>query len=147
MIFKRKVKTEFIGVGDVKDWKDAGPEIERIGQRLDAVRGTLKDIPKRGKRNKWARNHWSQIEANLLAKWRNMVMLKDTGLRQIGPNRGPVIDYNWWEKCEEIGTVFGLSLDTWIGDKLADMALQSRLEESWIKARDERLQKARQGQA
>ena len=143
MIFKRKVKTEYVGVGEVKDWKDAGPEIERIGQRLDAVRGTLKGIPKRGKRHQWARNHWSQIEANLLTRWRMMVMLKDTGLRQIGPSRGPVIDRSWWEPSDEI-KVIGF---TWFDHYFDSAGLDKRLDESWIRSKELKLEKARQGLA
>jgi hypothetical protein len=141
MIFKRKIKTEYVGLGEVKDWKDAGPEIERIGQRLDAVRGMLKDIPKRGKRHQWARNHWSQIEANLLTKWRMMIMFKDTGLRQIGQRPGPEIDYDWWEPSDEIRSPipWPAFMENW-GNR-------SDLEQSWANAQERKLQKARQGLA
>lgn len=145
-MFKRKVTTEYVRPTEYKDWKDAGPEIERIGQRLDAVRTTLKTIPK-GKRYQWSRTHWTQIESHLLNKWRMMNMLKDTGLRQIAPGTGTAIDYSWWEKSEEVGLGTGFSFDTWIGNKLADMALQSRLEESWLRSKDLSFQKARQGLA
>ena len=138
MIFKREVKTEYVGLGEFKDWKDAGPEIERIGQRLDAVRSTIKDIPK-GKRYTWSRNHWKQVENNLLTKWRMMILLKDTGLRQIGHQTGPKIDYDWWEPSDEIKSPIPIPafMENW--------GSQSDLEQSWANAQERKLQRARQG--
>ena len=136
----RKTKTEFVTPEFYKDWGNATQEIEWLGHRLDAVREAIKET----KEGTWAHTHWNEVEAIILRKWKHTVRMKDVGLRQQGKrDTGPTIDYTWWERDDGTGTsglpIFGF---------FNDMFTTSRsLDWSWEKARDEKLQKARQGMA
>jgi len=139
MFRSKKTKTEYVPIGDVKDWRDAGHEIESLGIQLDHARKAAKDA-----RTKWAKDFWSTTADRLFTKWQLIIQLKDTGLKQKGPNSFySKIDYYWYEKSEEIRMV-GF---TWFDGWYENSGLQARLDASWAKARDEKLQKARLGQA
>lgn len=139
MFPSRKTNTNTVAIGAIKDWRDAGHEIEVLGARLDYAREAAKEA-----QGKWAQDFWNTTVARLFTKWELMVQLKDTGLRQKGPNTFySKIDYDWWEKSEEVRMI-GF---TWFDGLYENAGLSSRLDESWTKARDEKLQKARQGQA
>ena len=139
MFRSRKTNTAPAAIGAIKDWRDAGHEIEALGSRLDAARLALKEC-----KTEWARNFWATTADRLFTKWQLMVQLKDTGLRQKGPNSFySSIDYYWWEKSEEIRMASLAVLD----NLLHDANLSSRLDESWAKSKEEKLEKARLGLA
>ena len=136
---RKKTNTEYVAIGAIKDWRDAGYEIEHLGTRLDQARAALAEA-----RSKWARDYWSITADRLYTKWTLMIQLKDTGMKQQGPNSFySKIDYFWYEKSEEIRMV-GF---TWFDSLYENAGLQSRLDDSWEKARDEKVQKARLGLA
>lgn len=143
MFRSKKPKTEYVTPGFYKDWSQANAEIESLGHRLDAVREIIKDLELQEKEGTWALNHWREVEAIVLRKWKHTVRLKETGLRQVGARReGPDISYDWWEKHDGIGghvfPILGI-FDNWIN--------QGDLTASWAKAQEEKLQKARRGLA
>ena len=143
MFRSKKVKTEYVTPQFYKDWAQADAEIEALGRRLDAVRNTIADIEQRGIEESWALRHWREVEDVVLRKWKHTVMLKQSGLRQVGATReGPEIDYNWWEGHDGIGGV----MFPWM-DVFNNWFNQPDLTRSWEMARDEKLQKARQGLA
>lgn len=125
----------------VKDWRDAGHEIEVIGLRLDKARTALKSC----KEGTWAYNYWNVTTQRLLNKWHLTIKLRDTGLKQIVGKEEDLERYDWWEPSEEVpGLNFGIAVfDDWF----YQMGLQARLEVSWAKAQEQKLQKARQGLA
>ena len=137
-MFTRKVQREYIRSG-VKDWANAGYELETIGHRLDSARRSLA----RSKKNTWAYKFWSTVESRLMSKWQQTIMLKDVGLRQEVIKEQDIRTYDWWEKTEEVGT---LGVDFWafLSEKLGP---GPNLTESWEKAKEIKLQKARQGLA
>jgi hypothetical protein len=142
MCLSRKAKPEFYPTGFDKNWADAWPEIDRLGQRLDAVRKAVKASAP----NSWAEKHWSQIEAIVFRKWKNAILLKDIGMRQ-GSRRdtGPKISYDWWEGSGEV--VMRLPIFDNIAQMLTDKFgyTTNNLDRAWEMARNESLQKARQG--
>jgi hypothetical protein len=141
MFRSKKPKIKYVGIGDIKDWRDAGPEIEHLGTRLDQARAALAEA-----KSKWAKDYWSITANRLYTKWIRTVQLKDTGLKQQGPNSFySKIDYFWWEQSEEVA--MGIPLFDNLGRMMMDAVGNSNLERSWEKARDEKLQKARQGLA
>jgi len=145
MFRSKKTKTEYITPEFYKDWGNAGYELEVLGRRLDAVRQTL-DYLKDKPENHWAVVKWRQAEAIILRKWQHTVRLKETGLRQAGKmDLGPKIDYNWWEGSDEVRMSFPL-LDN-ITRLILDHTGNTNLDRAWEMARDEKLQKARQGLA
>ena len=123
---------------ELKDWKDAWPEAERLALRLDTVRNQLVDL----KEGTWAHNHWTTIEQVLLRKWKLTVQLQQSGLRQRGPIQKPAIDYSWWEKSDEHSSQSPFW--NYLVDKVSS---GPDLDRAWEMARDEKLQKARQGLA
>lgn len=140
-----KSNTEYIPLG--RDYRDAGPEIERLGQRIDAVRTAL-DAARRSK-SAWGIRHWSQLETLLLRRWKMLINLKDVGAKS--SEKAPYeIDHNWWEPAEEI-TALSLpgfdAFERWSMDRWQSMRLQDGLTRSWENARNELIQKARQGLA
>ncbi len=144
MFRSKKTKTEFLNPeGEFKDWKDAWPEIEALGNRLDAARETLKFC----KEGTWAHSHWATIVDTLLRKWQLTVTLYQTGLRQRGPQRGYNIDYTWLEGSDEITMSIPVidGITRWINERFG-MSYGS-LDRAWEMAREEKLQKARQGLA
>ena len=140
MCRSRKAKAKFYPTGFDKNWADAWPEIDRLGQRLDAVRVAIKASAP----DSWAEKHWSQIEAIVFRKWKNAILLKDIGMRQ-GSRRdtGPEISYDWWEGAQEVSMSFPL-LDN-ISRLILDHTGNTNLDRAWEMARNESLQKARQG--
>lgn len=134
-----KKKTEYLNVGNIKDWRDAGYEIEVLGIRLDKARTALE----RCKKGTWAHDYWHTTEQRILTKWKLTIQLKDTGLKQITENRVNTVNYNWSERAEEIRMV-GF---TWFDDFINNIGLQQRLNESWGRALEEKVQKARKGLA
>lgn len=143
-LLKRKSKTVYVVPEFYKDWGNAGYELECLGKRLDAVREALvylKDKPE----NDWAVGHWREAEAVLLRKWKHTIRLKETGLRQVQKaDSGPKIDYNWWEGSEEAANIRIPILDG-ISNWLQDRVSTRSLDRAWEMARNESLQKARQG--
>jgi len=146
MFRSRKPKTEYINSSEayVKHWANSSYEIEQLGARLDAVRAAKK----RAKCNSWAKKHWTQAEAIMLRKWKMTVRLKDVGLIQKGkkdPFR-PAVRYDWWEGSEEVAVTFPVieNLVRMITERLAG---NTNLDRAWEMARNESLQKARQGLA
>jgi hypothetical protein len=128
-----------------KDWRHAGHEIEQLGRRLDAVRECLARAQK--DKSEWAINHWSQQRANLTARWRLTIMLKDTGMKQTNVRPRQVVRYDWYEDSEE--PVFQSWFDCWPFNIFAQAQdarrIQAGLEASWEKRRGEIIQRARQG--
>jgi hypothetical protein len=145
MFRSRKAKTEFVPIGQFsKDWANAGAEVERLGQRLDAVRLAKK----MAKRNSWAKKHWAQSEQIILRKWKQSVRLHTVGLRQAGTvDLRPKIDYSWWEGSEEVVMRFPVidAISNWIQSKVGFTS--ANFDRAWEMAKEEKLQKARQGLA
>lgn len=142
MFRSKKTKTEYINLQETfKDWKDSTHEVEAMGNRLDQARLAVK----RSKPGSWAHTHWVQVEDIVLRKWQMMVSLQSSGLRQVGPNRTIPIDYQWFEKSDEVAMRFPLldGITNWITDKFNS----PNLERAWAMAQEQKLQKARQGQA
>lgn len=128
--------------GEYKDWKDAWPEIESLGHRLDAAR----EARDRCEEGTWSHTLWSQTADTLFRKWSLTVTLYQTGLRQRGPERGFDIDYSWWEGSDE--PVGQLPVPAWLNlNFINDWFNHNDLEHSWAKAQEQKLQKARQGLA
>ena len=135
----KKTNIKFVAIGDVKDWRDAGYEIEALGTRLDNAREVLAEA-----KTKWAKDFWSTTVDRLYTKWTLMIQLKDTGLRQQGPDSFYAdIEYDWWEKSEEIRMASLPFLD----NMFHDAGLSQRLDESWARAQAQKLEKARLGLA
>ena len=125
-----------------KDWRDAGPEVERLGQRLDAARGAAGSA----KEGTWAHTFWATQEAVLLRKWQHAVRLHEVGLRQQGKvNPGIDISYDWWEGSDEVSMRFPIldGISNWIQDK----ASSPNLDRAWEMAIEQKVQKARLGLA
>ena len=145
MFRSRKAKTEYITPEFYKDWGNASYELEVLGRRLDAVRQALnylKDKPE----DHWAVIQWRQAEAIILRKWKHTLRLKETGLRQSGKvDFGPKINYDWWEGSDEIAMRLPIidNLIQIISDKVGN----TNFNRAWEMAREEKLQKARQGLA
>jgi hypothetical protein len=139
MFRSKKTKTEPTPIGDIKDWRDAGHEIESLGVQLDNARTALAKA-----KTKWAKDFWKVTANRLYTKWSLMIQLKDTGLRQQGPSSiYSGIDYYWYEKSEEIRMI-GF---TWFEGLYENAGLGHRLDESWAKSKEQKLEKARLGQA
>ena len=138
MFRSKKTNTEYVSLNEsFKDWKDSQPEIESMGHRLDSVRKAIAGC----KPGTWAHTHWTQIEAVVFRKWSMMIKLQQSGLRQVGPDRGFDISYDWWEGSEEVMSLIPTPnfLENWFN--------HSDLEHSWENAKEQKLQKARQGLA
>ena len=139
MFRSKKTSITPAAIGAIKDWRDAGHEIEHLGLRLDAARDALKEC-----KTKWAKDFWTTTVARLFVKWELMIKLRDTGLRQKGPEGFyNDIDYHWWEKSEEIrmASIPGLE------NLFHNAGLDRRLDESWAKSKEIKLEKARLGLA
>ena len=142
MFRSKKATTEFVSLYHTKDWAHSGAEIERLGRQLDAVRQSKKAA----KRGSWAKKHWSQTEQILLRKWKQTIRLQHVGLRQaVLAKPGPDIDYSWWEPSYETAVNIPLldNLTRWVVDKTESV----NLTRAWEMAKEEKLQKARQGLA
>jgi hypothetical protein len=138
MFRSRKTKTEFVSLNEsFKDWKDSQPEIDAMGHRLDSVRHALSKC----KPGTWAHTHWTQIEAVVFRKWSMMIKLQQSGLRQVGPERSFQIAYDWWEPSDEVKSLIPTPsfMNDWFN--------HSDLAQSWENAKEQKLQKARQGLA
>lgn len=129
------------------DWRNAGPQLERTGRALDALRSTIPNC----KPGTWAHTHWSQQEEVLTKKWQAQLALHDTGLKQTIVKRvEDDLDYNWWERAEETPDFLGFSaIENWVGDHIGrvfgNASLGARLNESWERAVEYRNHKIRQG--
>ena len=135
---KKTDKIKYVSLNEsFKDWKDSQPEIESMGHRLDSVRRAIEGC----KPGTWAHTHWSQIEAVVLRKWSMMTKLQQSGLRQVGPDRGFEISYDWFEGSDEVVSLIPTPsfMNDWFN--------HSDLEWSWANAQERKLQKARQGLA
>jgi hypothetical protein len=138
MFRSKKTKTEFVSLNEsFKDWKDSQPEIDAMGHRLDSVRRALTKC----KPGTWAHTHWTQIEAIVFRKWSMMIKLQQSGLRQVGPDRNFDIAYDWFEKSDEVVSLIPTPgfMNDWFN--------HSDLAHSWENAKEQKLQKARQGLA
>ena len=146
MFLSRKTpKTEFVAPEFYKDWANASAEIDRLGARLDSVRSVLSAYRTKKQKATWSYTHWRQVEAIVLRKWKNTVRLKDVGLRQAGKITDDIeIDYSWWEVSDEV-RMWSIPVPDFL-DGLVNRNY-SDLNWSWEKAREEKLQKARQGLA
>ena len=138
MFRSKKTKTEFVSLNEsFKDWKDSQPEIEAMGNRLDSVRRAIAGCTP----GTWAHTHWTQIEAVVFRKWSMMTKLQQSGLRQVGPDRGFAISYDWFEGSDEVVSLIPMP------NFMNDWFNHSDLEWSWANAQERKLQKARQGLA
>ena len=146
-LLKRKTKTEYVTPGFYKDWSNADCEIERLGHRLDAVRETIRRLEAFDKpEDHWAIKQWRESEAILLRKWKQSVRLKDVGMRQVGVISDlPEVDMSWWEPSYEPGLSFPLfdNLIFWMQER----TYSPNYDRIWEIAKEEKLQKARQGLA
>jgi hypothetical protein len=145
---RSKPKTEYVALV-AKDWRDAGPEIQRLGERIDAVRKTLAHLNKR--KQKWALRQWRETEALLVRRWKIAVDLQHCGAKEFSPVASAVtynIDYDWFEPAEEVslGLPFFDNLNYWCIEKFG-LTGRPSLDWSWERAMELKLQKARQGQA
>jgi len=144
---RKKTNTEYVALVG-KDWRDAGPEIERLGRRIDAVRGVIAVLNKR--KQKWALRQWRETEALLLRRWKTAIDLQHCGAKEFAPATNSLthkIDYDWWEPAEEIpGVPIFDNLMHWCYEKFG-ITNRPSLNWSWEKAMEQKLQKARQGQA
>ena len=140
MFRSKKTKTNATPIGDIKDWRDAGHEIESLGLQLDNARQAAAKAS-----TKWARDFWTTTSDRLFTKWSLMIQLKDTGLRQQGPSSiYSGIDYYWWEGSEEPASMPWLPS---LGNFFENAGLGHRLDESWARSKELSFQKARQGLA
>lgn len=137
-MFNRKPQVEYITPRVYKDWRNADHDLEVLGIRMDQARKAMKKSKK-----PWAKAFWKTTYDRLFNKWCLTLKLKDTGLRQSTEEEDDSERYHWWERSEEIRTFnFGFF------DRFYEnIGLEHRLAESWARARDEKLQKARQGLA
>ena len=144
---RKKTNTEYIPLVS-KDWRDAGPEIERLGQRIDVVRDVVHRLTKSDQ--KWAVRYWREAETQLLHRWKIAVDLQHCGARESSMVRNAMtskIDYSWWEPAEEIISMPILDhVTNWCYEKFG-ITGRPGLDWSWERAMEQKLQKARQGQA
>jgi hypothetical protein len=141
MCRSRKAKSEFESLVHSKDWAYSSDEIERLGLRLDHARKMVKAA-----KRPWAKNYWTLVEQTLLRKWKQSVRLQEIGLRQVTKQSPqPPIDYDWWEGSGEV--VMRLPIFDNIAQMLTDRFgyTTNNLDRAWEMARNESLQKARQG--
>lgn len=147
LMFQSKNKTEYVALV-AKDWRDAGPEIERLGQRIDAVRGVVTTLNKR--KQKWAARHWRETEALLLRRWKTAVSLQSCGMKEYTPEIAGLtakVSYDWFELPEEIPAIpFFDNITQWCHEKFG-ITNRPGLDWSWEKAMEQKVQKARQGLA
>jgi hypothetical protein len=146
-LLKSKTKVEYVTPEFYKDWGNATYELESLGRRLDAVRATIARLEALVKpEDHWALVQWRQSEAIILRKWKHTIRLKETGLRQAGKvDLGPKISYDWWEPSYEPGMSmpFFDKLWTWLQER----TYSPNYNRIWEIAKEEKLQKARQGLA
>lgn len=147
LMSQSKNKTEYVALV-AKDWRDAGPEIERLGQRIDAVRGVIATLNKR--KQKWAVRHWREAEVLLVRRWKTAVNLQNCGMKSFAPEVEGLtakISYDWFERSEEIpGIPFFDNLTQWCYEKFG-FTNRPSLSWSWDRAMEQKVQKARQGLA
>lgn len=147
MFQSKSPKTEYVALV-AKDWRDAGPEIQRLGERIDVVRRTIAQLNKR--KQKWALRQWKETEALLVRRWKIAVDLQHCGAKEFGPVANTAtynIDYDWFEKSEEVGGIpFFDNITYWCVEKFGITGRPS-LDWSWERAMEQKVQKARQGQA
>ena len=139
MFRSKKPKPLSDEIGRVKDWRDAGHDLEVLGIRLDKARAALKEC----KQGTWAHDFWATTAARLFTKWTLTLQLKDTGMRQIVEKGADLETYDWWEKSDEIRMASVPFLD----NLFHNAGLSNRLDESWAKSKELSFQKARLGLA
>jgi hypothetical protein len=146
MFRSKKANTEWLNPNAWMDWKDAGHKVEATGRKLDAIRKLLSS--KAIKEGSWAHTHWTQQEQIMLRRWKLMVSLHQSGLRQAGAHHEHIkISYDWLEY--DAYSMPSLPIFSWIESKMDDMFYNLRrqdgLHRAWERARNEFIQKARQG--
>jgi len=139
MFRSKKIKPISDDIGRVKDWRDAGHDLEVLGIRLDKARAALNEC----KKGTWAHDFWATTVARLFTKWSLTLQLKDTGMRQIIEKHAELESYDWWEKSDEIRMVTIPGLE----NMFHNAGLSQRLDESWAKSKELKLEKARIGLA
>ena len=118
----------------MKNYRFFGEEMEVLGQRLDAARDALARS-----KNAWSRNYWQQNVDRLLFQWRQLPILHDGDAHVTLIPRWS-INYDFCECSEEPVTTIGI--EQILSDKLHDMGLSTRLNESWDRNRAQRLARA-----
>ena len=113
----------------MKSYRYLDNNIGLLGKRLDAAHAALARS-----KTKWAKNQWQLTINRLTFQWRNLPILHDGDAVGTDIPRWS-IDYNWYEKSEEIG---GLDLF----DKLFHSYKRPDLHWSWENHREQRLAKA-----
>ena len=116
----------------MKSYRFYGEEMEVLGQRLDAARAALA-----GAKSDWAKTHWKLTVDRLLFQWKQLPILHDGDAKVTLIPRW-TIDYNYWEKAEEVKTI-PMPLGNYFTSKLEDVGLQDRLRYSWEMHREARL--------
>lgn len=117
-------------------------ELELIGKRLDAVRRVLAQQSK-SKKKGWALSHWFRVEQHLLKKWSLLIYKIDSGITEV---RSPEyqsykIRYDYWEEGQDLGSPFWLMFFSKVSGSID---LRDRLNESWVKAKEDLLKRSRQ---
>lgn len=103
-----------------------GEEMEALGVRLDAARECLARAE-----SAWSRWYWRETLDRLLMQWRALPVLHD-GEAQTTLIPRWTVDYNYWERPEEI-----VAWD--ISDKIFHKLYKPDLNESWNRIRTERI--------
>jgi hypothetical protein len=133
------IKSHFAEVlNDRKDFRDAGPEIERLGQQIDNARSAAEDA-----RAEWAKTFWQTTEDRLLKRWQQTIVLRDASMSQQTRYSGFTIDYEWFESSQEPAG----AMPEWFDNLFYAAGVSRGLESTWANAKEEKLQKARQGLA
>ena len=132
-IFAATRPIEFVPMNtDLRNWRFLGMEMEALGTRLDAARKALSHA-----QTEWARWYWTETLDRLMLQWRSMPAMHDGDARMSTIPRWTV-DYEWWERGQEIGYT-GLEGLT---DSLFDKVFRSDdLDAVWQRHRDARLMK------
>ena len=140
-MFPSRNKTEWIPLKRAYRYTD--PQLEQLGRRIDAVRTAITQS-----KSEWGHRYWSQLEAVLIRKWKYLISREDLAVVDTDPPQTE-IDYSWWEPACEPGLalpMFG-RMEQWAMEKFSSTRIQEGLARSWERARNELIQKARQGLA
>lgn len=128
--------------GLVKDWSHIDFDLETLGTRLDAVRAAIARSPK----DSWAQNYWNTVLTILLKSWKQMVVLSELRAR-VKKNFVEVPrSYDWWEAPQELPHLPVISVVTGALERVFEARkIEQDLNVSWANARNEMIQKSRQG--
>lgn len=125
-------------------WDDITAQFESLGRRMDRVREIIDTT---SESHRWRRTHWINVQEQLSQRWLSLAALQRSGQKtvQVIP---PKVRYDWWEATYEV-EFMEFPLLKWF-ERLIDTAIngssqQAQLDRSWDMAREESLQKARQG--